>query len=79
MVRDAALRSAFMSPFAYLYGMVRVSVRPDCHQNSHQTHLDEVGYRGGRDRWLRAARRTMIFKVGHEARISLHLDTVHHL
>ncbi len=46
MVRDAALRSAFMSLFASLCGMVRVSVRPDCHQNSHQSmsgELDTVG------------------------------------
>ena len=33
MARDAALRGAFMSLFAFLCGMVRVRVRPDCHQN----------------------------------------------
>jgi hypothetical protein len=51
MVRDAALRGAFMSPFAFLCGMVRDQVRPDCHQRCH--HLSsteardygpEVGY-----------------------------------
>ncbi len=35
MVRDAALRGAFMSLFAFLYEMVRVRVRPDCHQRCH--------------------------------------------
>ena len=28
-----------MSPLAFLCGMVRVRVRPDCHQSSHQNHL----------------------------------------
>jgi hypothetical protein len=36
MVRDAALRSAFMSLFASLCGMLRVLVRPVCHQSYHQ-------------------------------------------
>ena len=35
MARDAALRGAFMSLFASLCGMLRVLVRPNCHQNSH--------------------------------------------
>src|SRR5215208_3904532 len=35
MARDAALRGAFMSLFAFLCGIVRVLVRPNCHQNSH--------------------------------------------
>jgi hypothetical protein len=43
MVRDAALRGAFMSPFAFLCGMVRDRVRPDCNQNSHQNHRSETG------------------------------------
>jgi hypothetical protein len=41
MVRDAALRSAFMGLFAFLCGMVRVLVGPDCHQNRHQSRPDE--------------------------------------
>ena len=32
MVRNAASRSAFMGLFASFGGMVRVSVRPDCHK-----------------------------------------------
>ena len=36
MVRDAALRGAFMSLIAFLCGMVRVRVRPDSHQSGHQ-------------------------------------------
>jgi hypothetical protein len=36
MVRDAALRGAFMSLFAFLCGIVRDQVRPDCHQSCHQ-------------------------------------------
>jgi hypothetical protein len=48
MVRDAVLRSAFMSLFASLCGMLRVRVRPDCHQNSHQNHLDEARLQGRR-------------------------------
>ena len=43
MVRDAALRSAFMSLFACVCGMKRVRVRPDCHQSSHQNHRPETG------------------------------------
>ena len=39
MVRDAALRSAFISLFALLCGIERDQVRPDCHQSSHQNHL----------------------------------------
>ena len=35
MARDAALRGAFTSLFAFLCGIVRVLVRPGCHQNSH--------------------------------------------
>jgi hypothetical protein len=42
MVRDAALRGVFMSLFAFLCGIVRVLVRPDCHQRCHQKHLDEA-------------------------------------
>ena len=49
MVRDAALRGAFMSLFAFLCVMVRVRVRPDCHQRCHQKHLDETWFvTGGR-------------------------------
>ena len=44
MRRDAALRGAFMSLFAFLCGMLRVRVRPDCHQNSHQNHGRRTGY-----------------------------------
>jgi hypothetical protein len=39
MVRDAALRSAFIGLFPPICGMLRVGVRPDCHQSSHQNHL----------------------------------------
>jgi hypothetical protein len=42
MVRDEALWSAFISPFAFLCGMVRVCVRPDCHQNSHHLSSNEA-------------------------------------
>ncbi len=42
MVRDAALRGAFMSLFAFLCGIVRDQVRPDCHQNSHQNCSGEA-------------------------------------
>ena len=38
MVRDAALRGAFISLFAFLCGIVRVLVRPDCHQRCHQNY-----------------------------------------
>jgi hypothetical protein len=54
MARDAALRSAFMSLFAFLCGMWRVRVRPDCHQNSHQ-ELSTEAY-GGLIRDIRAER-----------------------
>ena len=43
IVRDSALRSAFMSLFAFVGGMVRVPVRPDCHQSGHQNHRPETG------------------------------------
>ena len=52
MVRDAALRSAFMSLFAFLCVMVRVRVRPDCHQISHQKHSGEA--------WLQERRQTLV-------------------
>ena len=42
MVRDAALRGAFMSLFAFLCGIMRVRVRPNCHQKSHQSMLGEL-------------------------------------
>jgi hypothetical protein len=42
IVRDAALRGAFMSLFASLCGMVRVRVRPDCHQDSHHLSSNEA-------------------------------------
>ena len=48
MVRDAALRGAFMSLFASLCGIVRVLVRPDCHQRCHQNHSGEAWSQG---RW----------------------------
>ena len=48
IVRDSALRSAFMSLFAFVGGMVRVRVRPDCHQSGHQNHLDEARLQGRR-------------------------------
>ena len=51
MLRDAALRGAFVGLVAYVGGMVRVRVRPDCHQNSHHVsstkardYGPEVGY-----------------------------------
>jgi hypothetical protein len=46
MVRDAALRGAFMSLFAFLCGIVHVSVRPDCHQSCHQNHSGEAWLEG---------------------------------
>jgi hypothetical protein len=46
MARDAALRGAFMSLLAFLCGIVRVLVRPDCHQKSHQKHRPETGRKG---------------------------------
>ncbi len=52
MVRDAALRGAFMSLFAFLCGIVRVLVRPDCHQSCHQNHSGEAWSQG---RWKRIA------------------------
>ena len=42
MVCDAALRSAFMSLFAFVYGIERVRVRPDCYQTSHQNYSGEA-------------------------------------
>src|SRR5215212_1710517 len=51
MARDAVLRSAFMSLFVLLCGMLRVLVRPDCHQNSHQNHSSEAWLQGSRY-WL---------------------------
>ncbi len=48
MARDAALRGAFMSLFASLCGIVRVLVRPDCHQRCHQNHSGEAWSQG---RW----------------------------
>ena len=39
MVRDSALRGAFMSLFESLCEMVRDHVRPDRHQNSHQKNM----------------------------------------
>ena len=45
IVRDAALRGAFMSLFAFLCGIVCVRVRPDCHQN----YPAKLGYREGRN------------------------------
>ena len=42
MRRDAALRGAFNSLFAFLCGKVRVSVRPDCHQDSHHLSSNEL-------------------------------------
>ena len=36
MARDAAVRGAFMSLFAFYCGMWRVRVRPNCHQSCHQ-------------------------------------------
>ena len=38
MAYDAALRSAFMSLFASFGGIVRVRVRPDCHQSGYQNY-----------------------------------------
>ena len=32
-----------MSLFAFVGEMVRVLVRPDCHQNSHQNHRIDTG------------------------------------
>jgi hypothetical protein len=37
-----------MGLFAFLCGIVRVLVRPDCHHISHQNHLDEAWSQG---RW----------------------------
>jgi hypothetical protein len=54
IVRVAALRGAFMSLIAFLCGIVRVRVRPDCHQNSHQ-ELSTEAY-GGLIRDMRAER-----------------------
>jgi len=48
MARDAALRSAFMSLFTFLCGIVRDQVRPDCHQRCHQNHSGEAWSQG---RW----------------------------
>ena len=56
MMRDAALRGVLMSLFAFLCVMVRVRVRPDCHQNSHQKHLDET--------WLVTGGRRLIPVLG---------------
>jgi hypothetical protein len=36
----------FMSLFAFLCGMVRVRVRLDCHQNSHQNYSSEAKLQG---------------------------------
>ena len=44
MVRDAALRGAFMSLFAFLCGIVRVLVRPDCHQRCHKNISTKLGW-----------------------------------
>src|SRR5829696_4574910 len=52
IVRDAALRGAFMSLFAFLCGMVRVRVRPDCHQSRHQNYSGEA--------WLQERRQTLV-------------------
>jgi hypothetical protein len=46
MARDAALRGAFMSLIAFLCGMWRDRVRPDCHQSSHQNHSGEAWLQG---------------------------------
>ena len=43
MVRDAALRCAFMSLFAFLCGIERDQVRPECHQRCHQKHAPDRG------------------------------------
>jgi hypothetical protein len=56
MARDAALRGAFMRLFASLCGIVRVLVRPDCHQSGHQKHLDET--------WLVTGGRRLIPVLG---------------
>jgi hypothetical protein len=53
MARDAALRGVFMSLVAFLCGMMRDRVRPDCHQSGHQNHSGEAGlHREGRNWWL---------------------------
>ena len=46
MRRDTALCSAFMGLFAFLCGIVRVSVRPDRHQRRHQSYSGEAWVQG---------------------------------
>ena len=48
IVHDSALRGAFMSLVAFLCGIVRDQVRPDCHQSCHQNHSGEAWSQG---RW----------------------------
>jgi len=68
---DVALRSAFMGLLWLVCGMLRVHVRPDCHQNRHQSRPDERFPEGVETGRVWGTRNEEMLPVRSETKVSL--------